>query len=66
MGTLLSYVYNNTDEFNFIDRDKIGIIGAMELEVATLKNLMKRIKKILSKLNKIMKYKRLIKVIIIL
>ncbi|MCQ3035735.1 MAG: hypothetical protein MJ248_05955 [Bacilli bacterium] len=27
MGTLLSYVYNNTDEFNFIDRDKIGIIG---------------------------------------
>lgn len=27
MGYLLSYVYNNIDDFNYIDRDNIGIIG---------------------------------------
>lgn len=27
MGYLLSYVYNNIDDFNYIDRDRIGMIG---------------------------------------
>lgn len=27
MGYLLTYVYNNIDEFDYIDRDKIGLIG---------------------------------------
>lgn len=27
MGYLLQYVYNNVDDFDFIDRDKIGLVG---------------------------------------
>lgn len=27
LGYLLSYVYNNIDDFDFIDRDRIGVIG---------------------------------------
>ena len=27
MGYLLTYVYNNVDKFDYIDRDKIGLIG---------------------------------------
>lgn len=27
MGYLLQYIYNNVDDFDFIDRDQIGIIG---------------------------------------
>lgn len=27
MGYLLTYVYNNTDKYDFIDRDRIGIVG---------------------------------------
>ncbi|MCR5742007.1 MAG: hypothetical protein K6G38_06085 [Gammaproteobacteria bacterium] len=27
LGYLLQYVYNNIDKFNYIDRDKIGVVG---------------------------------------